>query len=652
MNKVFPAKLENLISSIIQLICINLIASSAKDYLKRTAMKLEKILDNLNGFEKNSFLKILDIIISNKPKNIIAVEKILSENSNDLKNVDNINIAKVFSLLESEFNEHLSNEFENSSTQIDIITDILIRDGHCIAKLDWFARLYENELDQLDKKLKEFNQTLSYDLADNDFLRKRDYDIYKSCIITAFQNDENNNQEKRITSDEQSILVTLAKKLELSQEEIKLINYSVIPPVKKDIESVINDLKSIGVVFYSRKYNTVYVAQEIVSILRKIRNKEVADKFFRRVLRHIKEPQINQVCKKHNIDKKIHLDKKIERIITEGISFSNMLISDIHKEEVTLNERKKYFNELCEKNLDISPALKGITIEEKVNNLIKYFNDLDNDERLSIPLDGYQKLLKDLREEIPNVNLIVKKAFELQEEDVLDGIVLLDYNLRPRDILEILSDEDLIKFCSNKNIKLRGDLIINILDNYKNAENLFLENYENIAYRNYNALKENGIQISEAEIGIKFENITKLIFTKLGFCVDEVLRKNINTPKDKIDIVINLGNNEIILIECKSVKESGYNKFSTVHRQLKAYRDLALKKNIIIRKSLLVAPEFSDEFINDCGIEYELNLSLIKASSLLSILKGFKESKHKVLPYELLMRDVLIQEERILKAIQ
>jgi hypothetical protein len=165
-------------------------------------------------------------------------------------------------------------------------------------------------------------------------------------------------------------------------------------------------------------------------------------------------------------------------------------------------------------------------------------------------------------------------------------------------------------------------------------------------------LKENGIQISEAEIGIKFEDLTKNIFTKLGFNVDEDLRKKLNTPKDKIDIVINLGNNEIILVECKSVKESGYNKFSAVHRQLKAYRDLAILNNFKVIKSLLVAPEFTDQFINDCEIEYELNLSLIKASSLINILEGFKESKHKKLPYELLMRDVLIQEERILKAIR
>jgi hypothetical protein len=615
-------------------------------------MKLEKILDNLNSFEKNAFLKIIDNIYSNNPKNKVAIDKILSDNSTDLKNIDNINISKVFSLVEEEYHEHLADEFVEFASQLDIVSDILTRDGHCIAKIDWFARLYENELIQLNKELKDFTKSINDPSSDIELSRRRDYKIYKACIAEAYRNDERNNQERKITKDEQSILITLARNLELSQEEIKLINYSVLPVNKIGIENLIDDLKYIGVVFFSKKYNTVYVAQEIVSILRRIRKKEIADKYFRRVLRQIREPQINLICKKHNIDRKLTIDKKTEKIISQGISFSSILMSEVFKDEANLLERKKYFNDLTEKSLIISPPLRGTTLDEKISNLIKYFNDLENDERLIIPLDGYQKLLKDIKEVIPNVNLEIKNMFELQDENVLDGNILLNYNLKPRDILETLSEESLLLLCTAKKIKMRGDLIINILDSYKDAENLFLENYENIALRNYNTLKENGIQISEAEIGVKFEFLTKSIFTKLGFNVDEDLRRKLNTPKDKIDIVLNLGNNEIILVECKSVKESGYNKFSTVHRQIKAYRDLALMKNIIIRKSLLIAPEFTDEFINECEIEYELNLSLIKASSLLKILEGFKDSKHKKLPYELLMRDVLIQEERILKAIR
>jgi hypothetical protein len=84
---------------------------------------------------------------------------------------------------------------------------------------------------------------------------------------------------------------------------------------------------------------------------------------------------------------------------------------------------------------------------------------------------------------------------------------------------------------------------------------------------------------------------------------------------------------------------------------MKSYIDLATGNGHNVVKSLLVAPDFSDEFVNDCDLDFELNLSLITASSLLKILEAFKGSKHKQFPYQLLMKDVLIKEDRIIKAI-
>jgi len=101
----------------------------------------------------------------------------------------------------------------------------------------------------------------------------------------------------------------------------------------------------------------------------------------------------------------------------------------------------------------------------------------------------------------------------------------------------------------------------------------------------------------------------------------------------------------------QTVKESGYNKFSSVSRQLRSYIDLAKSKNYYVIKSLLIAPEFSEEFEKECREEFQLNLSLITAETLVNILNGFKNTKHKQLPYQLLMKDVLIKEDWILKAI-
>lgn len=614
-------------------------------------MKLEKILDNVNSLEKNSFLKIIDNIISNSPRNCKEIEAILSGSNNNLKGVDNSNIAKVFNLITTEFADVIKQEFVDTSSQLDILIDIIIRDGHNLIREDWFANLYEKEIKSIKKKTSNLKKQLESDKLEINSLRKRDYLIYKSCVSTAYFNDSSNNRDTKITNDELSILLTLSNELELSQEEIKLINYIVIPPLKLQIEEVVNDLKTIGVIFYSKKNRQVFVADEMVRVLRRIRKKQVADKFYRRFLKLLREPQINIVCRNHNIDIKKPLGEKIKDIINEGISFSNLLANELHKDGTSLTEKKNFVNEIWKNGFEISGNLKGTTIEEKIENLIAYFDDIEKDDKVGISIDGYEQLLSDLNDTFPKLNKIIRSEFEMQNEFVLNSDYLLDFNIKPRDILDVIEKKDLIEFCRKYDLKKRGNSILNILDGYKDAENLFIENYENLGFRDLNALKENGISIKEAELGLKFEDVTKAIFEKLGFNVDEDLKKELNTKKNKIDLVLNLGDEGLIIIECKTVKESGYNKFSSLTRQMKSYIDLATGNGYNVVKSLLVVPDFSDEFVNDCDLDFELNLSLITASSLLKILEAFKLSKHKQFPYQLLMKDVLIKEDRIIKAI-
>ena len=616
-------------------------------------MKLEKILDNLNSLEKNSFIKIIDNIIANNPKNFKAIDKILAETDNsELKNLDNVVITKIFSLIESEFSILIKNEFINTSSQIDILIDIVIRDGNCIMRQYWFTMLDETELINLSKKIKGLQKDLENPKSEISEQRKRDYKLYKSCVNTAYFNDVAKNREPKITDDESSILITLAHEMELSQEAVKLINYMIISVNKMDTDNVINNLKNIGVIFYSRKSSTLFIADEMVRVLRKIREKEIADKFFRRILRVLREPQINLVCKKHNISTKLPIDRKIKEIINEGVSFTSVLTSDVHKDGSSISDRKKFLNDLWSKNLNLTPGLKGTTLQEKIAIIIAHFESIEKDEKVGISIDGYEKLLLDISETLPKINDLVKLEFELQDENVLQSSLLLNYNFKPRDILDIIHSKDLERFIKVKGIKSRGNNVDNILNAYKDSENLYFENFVNIGFRDLNALKENGIRIKEAELGLKFEELTKSIFKQLGFNVDEKLKRELNTKKDKIDIVLNLDNNEIIIVECKSVKESGYNKFSSVSRQLKSYVTLAQKKDYKVIKSLLIAPEFSDDFINETELEYDLHLSLIKAGSLIKILDGFKSVKNlKQFPYKLLLRDVLIQEGRIIKAI-
>ena len=614
-------------------------------------MKLEKILDRVNSLEKNSFLKIIDNLISNNPKNIKDIEVILSGNNTNLKSVDNNNITKVFNLLTDEFTDLVKKEFVNTTSQLDILIDIIIRDGHNLIKEDWFKDLYEKEIISLKKKTEGLIKELENEKSEICDTRKRDYLIYKACVNTAYFNDNKNNRDTKITNDELSILLTLSDELELTQEEIKLINYIVIPPLKLQIDQIINELKVTGLIFYSKKNRQVYVADEIVRVLRKLRKKEVADKFYRRFLKLLREPQVNIVCRNHNIDIKAPIGSKIKTIINQGISFSKLLSTELHKDGTTLTEKKKFVNDIWDKGFEMPKNLKGTTLEDKIRNLINYFDDIEKDEKVGISIDGYSQLLSDLNDTFPNLNTLIRSEFEMQEEFVLKSEYLLDFNIKPNDILDILDKKELNQFCETFELKRRGNAVFNILDGYKDADNLFIENYEHIGFRDLHALKENGISLKEADLGVKFEDITQSIFEKLGFNVDESLKKSLNTKKNKIDLVLNLGDDGLIIIECKTVKESGYNKFSSVTRQMKSYIDLATSNGHKVVKSLLVAPDFSDDFVNDCDLDFELNLSLITASSLLNILESFKNSKHKQFPFQLLMKDVLIKEDRIIKAI-
>jgi len=615
-------------------------------------MKLEKILDSINSLEKNSFLKIVDYIIASTPKKIKEIDKILSGNNNELKSCDNANISKVFNLITEEFTKSIKAEFVNTTSQLDILIDIISRDGNAILKREWLGYLYEKELSSIKKKTKYLKTNLLAEKSEIDDLRKRDYKIYQSCVEIAYTNDLGNNRDAKITDDELSILLCLAQKLELSQEEVKLINYLIIPPAKLDIDEVITSLKNIGVIFYSRKNSQLYLADEMVRVLRKIREKDLADKFYRRILKALREPQLNLVCRKHNIDiKEQSYESKIKLIISEGISISTLLQNSLHKEGTNLTDKKKFINDLWENGLKIKAPLRGLNLEDKISNLIKYFEEVERDERVGISIEGYERLLIDLIEVLPNLKKHIQREFEMQDDKVESSQYYLDFNIKPRDILDLISTDDLKKFIAAKELKSRGDLILNILDAYEDAENLFIENYELIGFRNLSELKDNGIVIKESELGLKFEDVTRTIFEQLEFNVDEALKKQLNSSKNKMDLILNLGNNEVIIVECKTVKESGYNKFSSVSRQIKSYVDQAKNNGYTVVKSLLIAPDFSDDFVNDCGLEFEINLSLITAGSLVSILDGFRNSKHKQFPYQLLMKDVLIKEDRILKAI-
>lgn len=614
-------------------------------------MKLERVLERLNSLEKGQFIKIINNL-SSEEKNNPKLVAILSQADSNLKNADAIQLAQAFDALAEPYVTYVLEDYSKISSQLDILLNIITRDGNCIMRLDWFSKLYEEEIKKQKKAIEAFKADVTAEKPTMDPLRVRDYKIFAACLRKAYYNDTELNFSPKITPDEQSILDTLAEYLELSLDERTMIKYSVLGIKKvQNIEDVVAELKDKGLIFLSKKNNVIYVADEVVSLARRIRGREIADKYFRRVLLQYKEPQINLICRKHGIDVKLPYNEKIESIIASGCSFSDVLKEDLFKGDVSLTEKKKAIAELCDDKLGITPTIKGATLDDKIGNLIAYFSRLYGDEKIGISTGGYERMLLDLKVNVKDAEKIVREKFQLQEDDVMHGEFLMDFNIMPRDILELFSSDTLTALCEAKDIKTRGKIIENILSAYKDTENLLVENYEAIGFRDINTLKENGIVLSEADLGTTFEDVTRYIFGKLGLEVDENLRKKLNTDKDKMDILIRTGEKSVVLVECKTVKENGYNKFSSISRQVRSYKNLLERNGYLVDRIFIVAPDFSEDFVADCGDEFSLPITLLKAGSLAAIYNTVKTTGTSRFTLPMLTRDILVQEDRIIRVL-
>ena len=614
-------------------------------------MKLLKVLSKVNQIEKISFLKILDGFCAESRKITPQIDQILSQSANQLKNVDDANIVKLFNFLNEKYSAHLEKRIKFSNYQLDIIVEIFVRDGNQIMSREWFHKLYNQAVANLKSKIKVTLFQISKEKGGLSLQRKRDYIVYQNCVKTAYKNDLEVNRDQHLSWEEKTILYTLSRSLELSNEEERAITYSVVPLEKNNVDDIISELKDAGIIFFNRKSNTLFIPDEIVWLLRGILGIEIPNKYLRRILKNFRDPEINLIDRKHNVDKTLKRNEKIKKIIAQGLSVTNLLSSDIFTEKVTKADRSKRIQEFIIKDLGINLTKAGRSLEEKVANLIIYFNELEKDDTTSLSRDGYEKLLSLLTEAIPNINKRIKEEFEIQDEDVMSSEFLADYNIGPCDVIYLLKREELLDFCKKNGIRSRGNLVSNMINSFRNIQDLYLENFESVGCRDLRSLKEKGLAVKESELGNLYEGLTKDIFKKLGFNVDEKLRQELNTDRAKMDVLLNLGGKDVIIVECKSVKDKDYNKYTAVSRQLKSYEGLCKKKGYRVSQIVTVSNEFTEDFVSECEYDYELSISLISSDGLLKIFEGLKESLLTELPVRLLLKDGALNADRIVKAL-
>ena len=614
-------------------------------------MNLIKVLSRVNQIEKISFLKILDKFCEENREKNPRIDKILTESDNILKKAEDSNIVHLFSLLRDDYMKHLETGIIFSNLQLDVIVEIFVRDGNQMMSKDWFSKLYKKSLSSLRKHIRQINSEIKKDKTDLSPERRKDYKIYMACVKTAYTNDIQNNREQHISWSERTILHTLSMSLGLSREEEKSIRYSIVPPEKHEIDDVINELKDAGVIFFSRKTNTIFIPDEIIYLLRKLLGIELPNKYLRRILKHLKDPEINLIARSYNIDRKLDRAGKIQTIIDQGVNATSLLTEDMHKTITTKVERAKRIQALILKDLNVDLPKMGRSLEERVYILLDHLRNQEKEDTTSLSKDGLSKLLSLLIEFKPDLNKIVKSEFEIQNDDVMNASLLNDYNIGPRDLLYLIPKKDLIEFCKTNKINSRGNLIRNIISSFRNVQDLYFDNFVEIGCRDLNTLKERGLALKESELGLLYEKVTKDIFTKLGFNVDENLKKKINTARSRMDILINIGNKDVIIVECKTSKDKEYNKYTAVSRQLKSYESNCKKKGFHVNQVVIVANDFTEDFISECEYDLDLSISLITSLDLRKISEGLKESKYDELPVRLLLKDGVLSGDRIVKAL-
>lgn len=612
-------------------------------------MKLSQVLSNINQVEKSKFISCLDRLCSSAMHKDKKLENSVNKLDGQIKNASGSEITSLFNLVSSYFSESIREQISLSNAQTKLLVNILSRDGNCIARTSWIESLYNKELKELVDTSKETAREI--DESAESFDRGALLGIYKDCFEIAYFNDEKSNREAKVSDDERSILNVLASRLNLSHGEMTAIENLVNPVPKGSITDSLNLLREMGLIFINRKRSEVMIADEMVAILNEIQRKELADKHALRIYRNFSDAELSSILKAHGKKSRgVERTEKIRIISHAGIDIRNILSRDIFPDSHTQNQRKERLKELIA-DLDISVDKMGSTLDERINVIIGSLKGADEEEFNILSATGFKDLYNALCNNFPKFEQRLKSEFEIEDNEVIDTDKLKALSISPVDILYLLSNEEVKGVRDSMSLPKRGNPRHFILESFANANDKLVENYEALARRDLSELKNAGIDISEAEIGIKFEEVTKEIFESLELVVDEEVRKSINTAKDKADIVISLSDDDIIIGEAKTCKNGDFSKYSSTSRQVKSYVNRSENQGKRVAQVLIIAPSFSQDFVESAEMDTEVNISLLEARGLKLIYEAFKARRKPNFSAKLLTKGGLLKAELIAKNI-
>ncbi len=614
-------------------------------------MKLTQVLGQFNQIEKTKFTGTLDRICQDVIKTDKKLEQHISQLDGQLKSASSNEITQLFFAVKDHYEQHLRESISLGGTQLSLLIKILSRDGNSIARISWVEALYEKEQKRVSILSKELAKEIEDEPETENLTRSNRLSIYKDCFEIAYRNDERLNREAKVTDDEKMILNVLADRFNLTSEESTGLEHLIIPVPSSGIQEALATLREYGIIFINKRLNKIFVPDEVIDILNKIQGKDLSDKYFIRVLRSMSDSELSCILKAHNTPfRGVLRQEKIKFIIHAGISIYSVLSKDMHDQNATQNHRKDRLKVMIE-SLNLAVSKLGTTLEERISILINTLKLTENDEFDALSASGFKELFASLSETKPSAITRLQQVFEIEPSENLDAEVLRNLSISPMDILYAYTNDEIKNIRNELGLSKRQDPRRAILESFASATDKLLDNYELLARRDLKGLDSAGIQIKESELGSKFEEATRALLEQLGLGVDEDLRKQINTAKDKADIIISLSDSDVIIGEAKSFKNGDFAKYASTSRQVKAYAGKCEGNGKRVMQVLIVAPFFSDDFIQSAEMDTDINISLLEAGGLKKIVDSYKARRHPKFSAKLLTKGGLLKSDLIAKSI-
>ncbi|MEP4891934.1 MAG: hypothetical protein ABJV04_18070 [Aliiglaciecola sp.] len=614
-------------------------------------MKLNQVLSIVNQVEKSKFITSLDKLCQDAAKSNKKLAKTIENIDGQIKNASGSEITQLYFAVRDFYKVAIKEQILMNSAQINLLVNILSRDGNCVARISWIENLYKNEWSILQSLAKELQAEIQTNSSESINTRAKVLSVYHACMKEAYTNDNRSNRDAKVTDDERGILNVLGTQLGLATDECAAIEHLVDNIPKDGVLDALNILRDMGVLFISKKRQEVFVPDEIVELLNEIQGKDMPDKHRLRLMRTFSDAELSNVLRAHGRKSRgIDRTEKIYTIIHSGINAYDLLSTDMHAVEDNQNQRKERLKQLIA-DLDVDTDKLGTTLDERIQLIISSLANATEKEFDSLSASGFKELLKTLEEHFPTINTVIKAQFELEENELVDTEKLRSLSITPFDILYLLSNEEIRSVRDSMGLPKRGNPRFAILECFANATDKLIDNYDLLALRDVNKLRELGSEVAEADIGVKFEEVTKAIFELLDLNIDEDVRKEINTSKDKADIIISLSDDDIIIGEAKTCKNGDFAKYSTTSRQVKAYVNRAENLGKRVAQVLIIAPSFSDDFIESAEMDTEINISLLEAKGLKLILDAFRAKRTPKFSAKLLTKGGLLKAELIAKTI-